>query len=151
MVHGRVLDAVSVKCVGCCSQRSVSRLLSSWRLRSLAFPLPSYPHCRSRHASEGGREEEEEGGRGMVHASTPAAAAAYAPSITNVNSQDGSLSHWLRLVFARSWPFWGTRVLSFWQNKLESILPLIVKPLNLGQNLFLYHGVVIVIHLPLVN
>ena len=32
----------------------------------------------------------------MVHASTPAAAAAYAPSITNVNSQDGSLSHWLR-------------------------------------------------------
>ena len=28
----------------------------------------------------------------MVHASTPAAAAAYAPSITNVNSQDGSLS-----------------------------------------------------------
>ena len=33
---------------------------------------------------------------GMAHASTSAAAAAYAPSITNVNSQDGSLSHWLR-------------------------------------------------------
>lgn len=32
----------------------------------------------------------------MAHASTSAAAAAYAPSITNVNSQDGSLSHWLR-------------------------------------------------------
>ena len=58
--------------------------------RSLAFPLPSFPHCTAVAVVR-----EREGG-GMVHASTPAAAAAYAPSITNVNSQDGSLSHWLR-------------------------------------------------------
>ena len=58
--------------------------------RSFAFPLPSFPHCT---AAAVVRERE---GGGMVHASTPAAAAAYAPSITNVNSQDGSLSHWLR-------------------------------------------------------
>ena len=62
-----------------------------------------------------------------------------------------------QLGFARSWPFWGTRVLSFRQNKLEFrfefliLPPLIVKPFNLGQKILLHHGVVILIHRPLVT
>ena len=81
--------------VGACMYRSSSRLLtplppSSVRLRSPAFPLPLFLTAVVR-GREGGRE-----GGGMAHASTSAAAAAYAPSIINVNSQDGSLSHWLR-------------------------------------------------------
>ena len=91
-----MLDAVSV---GACSARSSSRLLSPSSPPSSVRPTPiarlfsSLPWLR-----EGGRGHgacvDVSGRGGRIRT--------IMPSITNVNSQDGSLSHWLRCRRRRS-------------------------------------------------